>query len=1045
MKKILLSFLWVLTMIGSEAYAQNHTITGTVIGKDDGLPLPGVSVIVKGTKIGTQTNADGKYSISVPTGNQSLVFSFVGYGAVTAPANGGRLNISLIATANALNEVVVVGYGTQERRDITGSVGKVSGADIANLPAASFDKELAGRVTGVRVTESSGVLGAAPVIRVRGDNSLTSGTGPLYVVDGIPVITGNQGTGSNPQNPLGDINSEDIQSIEVLKDGASSAIYGSRAAGGVVLITTKKGKAGKTAVNYNMWLGSTSTSKRLDVLNAAQFIDISNEKFRNSGITAPQAFPTLDPSGNPYDTNWQDVVFRRGFQQNHALSVSGGTDNSSYYVSTGYSDFTGQIVGNDQRKYNVRANFEQKALNKILTFGITSGVSYQQNNGLNAGTNSLSGNVTNALLVFPNVPVFNADGSYNISADGSATQLGTKLGQGANLRQIDNNYTNIKYVLDNNVYRAQNLAFTGTGYVDAKIISGLNIRSQIGVNSLYGEDYNYLNNQHGDGRSANGSASQYFIPSFNYDWVNTLSYNKTFGDHKIQVVGGTEFQKFRYRYTQSVGSNISNSYFGPNTIISNTYVTQNIYGDITENSLRSFFGRANYSFKDRYLVGLTYRTDYISNLGINSKPANLPGASLGWRLSQESFFKESKALSFVNDLKIRASYAKTGNSNLSAYPFTSTYAPVNYGTQSAFAFTTLGNPDLKYETVKKTDIGFDLSMFNSRVTFNADYYKNNDDNLILQVPIAPSLGVPGNTINANVGSMYNKGWEFGITTQNFVKKDFSWTTGLNISFNKNRVTALNQGQDILSTYNVTRVGYSKSSFYGYQYEGVNAANGNPIYKKANGQLIQGNIANTTYYLYDPTNPGALSTQSSLSATDKVILGNSNPTYFGGLSNTFTYKGFDAQVYFTFSGGNKVYNATRQEDLDTYAFNNNGTEILQRWTTPGQITSVPKLYYGTAAGTFANVTGNTISRYLENGRFIRAQELTLGYTLPKTLINKLALSRVRIYGQVQNAFVITGYKGLDPEISNVTTATGNGVDFNANPRARTFIVGLNVGF
>jgi len=929
----------------------------------------------------------------------------------------------------------VVGYGTQEKRDLTGSVGKVSGATIADLPTPSFDKSLAGRVTGVQVSENSGILGQAPTIRIRGINSLSNENGPLYVVDGVPIVTGNQSS-ITPNNPLGDIAPADIQSIEVLKDGSASAIYGSRASSGVILITTKKGKAGRQSVSYNAWFGLAEPSKRLKVLDADQFITISNEKFANAGI-APQAFPTLDPSGKPYNTDWQNVIFRKGFQQNHAISISGGTETSNYYVSAGFANYEGDIVGNSQRKYNVRANAEQKALN-FLTIGFTSAVTYTQNQGLNTGASALSGNVTNALLSFPNVPVMNPDGSYDISADG------TTLGQGANLSGIDNNYPNIKYVLDHNINNNQNTTFSGTGYIDAKIISGLNVRSQIGVNSLYGEDYQYWNPIHGDGRP-NGSVFQQYLPTFNYDWTNTISYNKIFGKHKINVVGGTEFQQTRYRNFDAGGSGLSNTFFGPNNLISGTIATPSIGGDIYENAIRSFFGRASYSFNDRYLATFTYRSDYISNLGPNSKPALLPGVSLGWRISQEDFFKNSSFLKFVNDLKLRGSYAKVGNVNIGNYPFATTYGPAQYGNESGIAFSNLGNNSLTFEKTNKLDFGLDLTILNNRITVTADYFKNTDNNLIQYVQTAPSLGVPNNLIAENVGNMYNKGFEFNISSTNISTKDFTWNTSLNLTFVKNRVTTLYGGQDLNDAdgLNVTRVGYPVNSFYGFTYLGVNSANGNPLYRKGNGQVIQGDINSGGYYVYDPANPTALNTQSSLSSSnDKSILGSPLPTYFGGLNNNFTYKNFDLGIYLTFSGGNKVYNATMQNDLLTQDFNNNGTVILQRWTTPGQITNVPKLSYQN--GNFINLVGSAETRFLEDGKFLRAQELTFGYSLPRSFIERIKLTKLRVYAQVQNAFVITGYKGIDPEVSNGTNAS-TGIDNNANPRPRTFVLGLNVGF
>lgn len=1032
MKKNLLTFLLLSIFAVTTVFAQRRTITGKVAGADDGQPLIGVTVKIQGSATGTQTGADGSFSLSVPAGTKAIVFSYIGFVPQTVVLGAKNvISVSLSPDAKALSEVVVVGYGTQERRDLTGSVGKVSGSVIADLPSPSFDKDLAGRVTGVRVTESSGFLGTAPTIRVRGTNSLSNEGGPLYVVDGIPILTGNQ-SGVVSNNPLGDINPADIESVEVLKDGSASAIYGSRASSGVILITTKKGKAGRQTVNYNAWAGYSVTSKRLSVLGASDFVTIENEKYANTTSPAPRAFQTLDPSGVPYDTNWQNVVFQRGFQQNHAISVSGGTEKSNYYFSAGFADLKGDITGNSQRKYNVRANVEQKALD-IITLGFTSGISYIQNLGLNSGASALSGNVTNALQALPNVPVFNADGSYNISADG------TVLGQGSNLKTIDNNYTNIKYILDNNIYKNQNLTITGTSYIDAKIISGLNVRSQIGINSLYGEDYQYWNPIHGDGRP-NGLVFQQYIPSFNYDWVNTISYNKIFGDHKINAVAGAEFQKQRDRSFSASGTGLSNVFFGPNNLISGTLATPSIGGGEAEQAIRSFFGRLSYSYKDRYLATITYRSDYISNLGIDSKPANLPGASLGWRISEEPFFKQASGLSFINDFKLRASYAKTGNTNISFYSYASTYSPVVYGAASGIAFNVLGNPGLLFEKTDKLDYGFDLTMLHSRLNIVADYFKNTDNNLIQSVATPLSLGVPGNSILENVGNMYNQGFEFGITSTNIKSKDLTWTTNFNLTFVKNKVTTLYGGQDLTGTYNITRVGSPINSFWGYTFLGVNPANGNPMYLKGNGQTIQGDVAKGVYYVYDPANPTAEVTQSTLSATtDKSILGNALPTYYGGLNNNVAYKGFDLGVYFTFSGGNKVMDATRQETLLNQLFLNNGTEILQRWTTPGQVTSVPKLFYGN--GNFINTTGNTSTRFLESGNFIRAQEITLGYSLPKLITDKMKFSRIRIYGSVQNAFLITKYKGLDPEVSN----TGTSVDFNANPRARTFVLGLNVGF
>jgi len=1029
-----------MVLLVTKVSAQERTITGVVTSKDDGLPIPGVSVKVINSKIGVSTGADGTYSIKVG-GSSVLQFSSIGYSTQNISTGKSiKLNVSLVSDTKALTDVVVIGYGTAKRKDVTGSVASIKGEDLAGKPVASFDQALAGKITGVQVTNSSGILGAAPRIRIRGTNSISSGADPLYVVDGMVIISGGSSSVASV-NPLGDINPNDIQSVDVLKDGAATAIYGSRGANGVIIITTKRGTKGKTQVNYNSWFAWANVAKRFDLLDAQEFVTIANEKLYNSGTTTPQAVLGYDASGNVINTNWQDLVFNKdAFQQNHNISFSGATDLSNYYFSLGYADLKGTTVGNNQTKYQFSGKFEQKALDNYLTFGASITGSYVKNTGLNSGTSSLSGNIGNAIRALPNVGAFNADGSYNLSSDNA------RLGRGANLKEIDDNYTNIKYVLDHNIFSNQTFSLLGNAFVDVKIIDGLNLRSQVSTQNMFGEDYRYLDPLHGDGGSATkGSELQQYIPVSRYSWTNTATYNKTIGDHSFGATVGLEYQKSSSRYFYASGSQLSSTFFSGENIISNslTQSTFDIGGGVSENAYKSYFARANYAYKDRYLVSGTYRIDAISSLPLGNQSAKLPGVSIGWRISQEDFMKGN--LKFINDLKIRGGYAKTGNTDIGNYPFAGTFGAATYGVQSGLAYTQVGNSSLKFETSGKYDVGIDATMFDSRITLTADYFKNNIDNLILAAPTAPSLGVPGNSINQNVGKMYNKGYEFAVSADIFRDSPFKWNTSFNITFVKNKITQLsNNNSDITYTYNVNRVGESIGSLYGYEYAGVNPANGNPLYVKSTGQIIQGNIANQTYYVYDAANPTALTTATTLAASDKKILGQSNPTYYGGLVNTFRYKGFDLNINMVFSGGNKVMNITRQESLLNQKFLNNGTEILERWTTPGQVTSVPKVYYGRDA--FTNLTSSTSSRFVEDGKFIRAQDLVLGYTFPKLFTDKIKLSRLRLYAQVQNAFVITPYSGLDPEL-NYSTSTNSqaGLDYNTNPKARTFLIGLNVGF
>ncbi len=1030
-------FLWLLAVLSVfQALAQSRTITGKVTDAKDGSPLPGVTVKIPGTNVGTLTSPNGEFKLTVGDKTSTLEFSFVGYAVQKVSVTGrSSVNVLLEGDQKALNEVIVVGYGTQERKNVTASIAKIDGAALQNVASPSIDRQLAGQVAGVQATVASGVLGQPARIRIRGTNSLTSSADPLYVVDGVPIIAGNQ-SGITPNNPLGDLNPNDIESMEVLKDGAATAIYGSRAANGVILITTKKGKQGKGKVNYDAWFASATPAKRFKLLNADEFIMIANEKYTNKG-GAKQAFPTPNPAGGNYDTDWQDVVFRNGFQQNHSLSVSGATEQSNYYFSLLYADLNGMLVGNNQKKYQARLRVEQKALD-VVTFGINAGISNVTNYGLQTGTNALSNNVSAALRDLPNVPVMNPDGSYNVAWAANA------LGQGANLMTVADNYPNIKYILDKNVFRNNNLNITGNTFVNVEVLKGLNLRTQLGINLLSGEDYQYYDPKHGDGKGFNGLEFQQTIPSFRYNWANTLSYTKTFGKSNVNAVAGFELQKSRERYYWAQGTGLSNTSLAGDNIVSGSLTTPTIGGGITERAFKSMFARASYTYADRYIVSASIRRDAISSLPIGNQNANLPGVSAGWRVSEESFFKHGSIANVVSNLKIRGGFAKVGNTEIGAFPYFGSFSGVNYGTLSGFTYGQLYNANLSFETSKKSNIGFDLGLLKDRITVTADYFKNDIDGMILLVPTAPSLGIPNysrpNVIAQNVGRMYNKGAEISVSSVNIQKGSFEWTTSANITFIKNEVTSL--VSDITGTYNLTRQGRSIGELYGYVSKGVNSANGFPIYQKADGSMVQGNPASQSYSVYDPTKPADVSTAASLSPDDRQFLGKGTPTYFGGLTNTVKYKGFDFNIFLSFAGGNKIMNVTRQETLNNQKFQNNGKEILNRWTTPGQQTDVPKLWQGSDA--FLLLSSNTNSRFVEKGDFIRAQNIGLGYSLPTNLLNRAHVSSARFYFQVQNAFVITKYTGADPELNTSTGNLSPGVDYNTSPVPRTYTFGVNIG-
>lgn len=1018
-----------LMLLSALSFGQARTITGQVVDPQ-GNAVPFATIIVKGAATGVAADGNGNFSITAAP-NSILTVSSSGFSSHEVNVvNQTTLTVTLQPVSN-LDEVVVVGYGTQQRKDITGSVSSISAENLIDMPAPSIDKSFQGQVAGLQASNPSGILGQPARIRIRGTNSISSSSSPLYVVDGVPYISGDQG-GFTPYNPLSDLNPSDIASIEVLKDGAATAIYGSNAANGVILITTKSGKIGKPSVSYNSWVGISQASKRFSLLNAEQFVEIANEKWENYGA-AGLAHPSTTGT-----TDWQDIVLRNAFQQSHSLSLSGATNQTNYLVSFNFDKMDGITRGNDLEKYGFRAKLDQKAFNDRLSLGGSMAVNYNRNNGLNTGNNALSGNIGGAIRLPPNVPAKNPDGTWNITT----TNL---LGKGPNDINVDDNYTNLQYVIENNIFSTQALNLNGLAYAKLKIINGLNFTTQLGINYLNVEDYLYYNPVHGDGWGSKGIVDQAFSPTFRYNVQNLLNYTKRLGNHSLDILLGQEAQKTRFRTVEASGSELSDVFFAINrNLISNTLANQFADGGASEKSHMSFFGRVNYSYLDKYLVSASVRRDKLSALPWGNQDATLPGASIGWRFSKEGFFDNGRIANFLNDGKLRLSYAKVGNVEIGNYPYAGTFGARQYGDWSGVQFTNMGNADLRFETSKQFDVGLDLTFLQSRIQLTVDYFYNNIDNLILAVPTPPSLGVPSNVYSANVGRMNNKGLEFSVSSTNIRRGEFRWTTSFNISFVKNKVLELVDHQDIINAYNITSEGHPIGSFYGYKSVGVNTQNGNPIFEKADGSFVQFDASedpNYGFFVYDPHNPADESTASTLGAQDKKILGQANPKFYGGLTNTINYKEFDFSIVFTFAGGNKLYNITRQESLLNQKFQNNGTEILQRWTTVGQVTDVPKLW--AREDNTINQNNNLNSRFLEKADYLRAQTIALGYTLP---IAHNYIRSLRLYVQAQNAFIFTGYTGLDPELSmSVTTNQTPGLDWNVNPVPRTYSFGVNLNF
>jgi TonB-linked SusC/RagA family outer membrane protein len=1053
MKKILLNFLWVLIIVGSNAYAQTRTVTGTVTGKDDGLPLPGVSVVVKGTKVGTQTNVNGAYSIKVPEGNYSLVFSFVGYASKAVPASGSTVNVSLASSASELGEVVVTGYNVQSRKNFTGSAAHIDAAAFADKPVVSFDQALGGQAAGVNATMANGVLNNPPVIHIRGVNSLSLSSDPLYIVDGLPIVTSNLGGASSTgsaglgnsaaNNPLSDINPEDIESVEILKDAASTAIYGSRAANGVIVITTKKGKKGKTKVTYSGWYSWNSPLNQPKVLNAEQYVTLKNEARTNAGLSAAFSLQQ-NPDGSTIDTKWADYAYRTGQSQNHNVSISGANDQTSYFISANYSKQDGFIVKNDFSRKGVRANVQHQLL-KHVTIGANFAYTNTFNSGVNSG--SLTGQAYNtgglgrlAVLLPPNLGAYNADGSYNINTATNSIGLQKGIGGGITI-----SYYNMVPLIDLDRFTSQNNDATGNVFAEIELLKGLKLKTNYSMQYLNVTNETFENPLHGDGYTVNGLAQntqqQYKVA----DWTNTLTYNKTVGGFSVSALAG--YEKI---------DNSADNWGSQETGISDPFYTSYQGGFNTFNpagnnqyttSFLSYFSNVNFDYKKKYLLSGSFRRDGLSQLATGNKWGSFGGGSAGWVISEEEFFKNSAIANTFSDVKLHGGYGVVGNSNgLSPYAALSTYGSNLYGSLPTLNYSQAGNSQLKWETSDKTDVGLSFALLKGRISFDADYYYNNVNGLIQSAKQAPSTGIPGGTINANIGTMYNKGFELSATFKAITYKAFSWTTNVNFSYNKNKVTSLANGNsDVygstasLETSNITRVGYSIGSILAVPTVGVNPANGERIFVNRFGKQVQylqnGSPSKWTYL--DGTTAPAID-----GIADGVVAGNAIPKYFGGWNNTFTYKNFDLTANITYSGGNKIYYGTRATLLDQ-RFWNNTTEVLARWTTPGQITDIPRVVYG---DNYSNGSAIPITDNVESGAYAKLKVVALGYRIPTKLVQKIGISSIRIYGQAYNLATITKYKGSDPEVSsNGNSNTAPGDDRNSVPSARTFMFGINVGF
>lgn len=1051
------------------AFGQTVQITGTVTSSDEGLAMPGVNVTVKGTTIGTITAADGKYLISAPTSAKILVFSFIGYRPQEVPIEGKtRIDTKLEQDLFNVEEVVVVAYGTTQKREIAGAIASVKGDAIKSVPVQSFDQSLQGKAAGVNITMPNGVLNNPPVIRVRGYNSITGSSSPLIVVDGVPVFTGDVSSNNSASNTLADINPADIASMDILKDASATAVYGSRAANGVILITTKRGSVGEKAkITYDGYFGWSKPYKLFDLMNAAQYVEHKNLARQNyNDIRLQNAAPnntpldggamfflSYDANGKPIDTRWSDYIYRTGFQHNQSLSVSGATKSTNYYLSIGYTDQAGIIVKNQFTRKNVRLNIDQKVTNYLslsANFGYTDSYNAAPNTGSLPGQAfNTSGIARLAFVTSPIVGPYNIAITPNVFNDGKLNLNGNNLGvwgnPGGSL-----GYLNPIPVIENNKFTSESERLLATFSATLTPLKGLSISTKYGIDNIGTEGISFQSPIQGDGYSSNGTASNTFARRNRWNWTNQVNYTRTFAEKfNLGVLAGTEQQYTTVNGWGGNRSGVADPFF---TTYQGSWVTPLNPGGLSqsENFFISYFARVNFNYAKKYYFEISGRRDGFSGLAIGKKFGNFGGASVMWALSQENFISNSIG-KYFSDLRLKASFGRVGNmSGISNYGSMFLYSASVYGTVPTLYFSQAGNADLQWESSDKYDLGLSFGILKDRVQVDLSYFYNNINQLILDTPQAPSKGIPGNTIPQNVGSMFNKGFELSITSYNLNKKNLQWTTTLNLSTLKNEVTALAPGLDFITGYsggstettNRTIVGYPIGMIFGVKTNGVDPANGSRIFLDKNGRevlysfTVPVGISNWTY-----RDDGSTASAISI-ATDGKPLGCAIPKIYGGLENTLNSHGFDLNISLTYAFDFYNYFGSKAGLRDQRFWNNSVEVYKTAWKKPGDVTDIPKPIFG---DNLSNGSTMVASQNVERGDYVKVRNLSLGYTF-KRLPTSIGIQSIRLYSQIFNAFVFTKYNGSDPEVStNGDTNLSPGIDRNTAPQARTITFGINVAF
>ena len=987
--------LSLLLMLSVSAFAQQHSVKGTVTDQN-GLPVIGMAVLEQGTTNGVVTDVDGAYSITVSSPQATLEFNALGYETVVEQV-GGRAVIDVVSAeeATALEGAVAIGYGSVRKQDLTTAVSVVSNDDMKLRPVSEASGFIQGKVAGVQVQQTSGLPGGGMTVRIRGASSIASSNDPLYVVDGVPV-----GEGSSA---IAYLSPNDIESMSILKDASSAAIYGSRAANGVVLITTKQGKVSAgPQINFSGYVGLSNVTRTYDVLNVEQYKDLMDEI---GGATLPD--------GLKDETDWFKETYKTGISQNYQLSVSNGNDKIRYYIGGGYTDEEGIIDVAYNRRYNFKASVDSD-LYDWISVGTNIAYSSYRTNGIISGTGSNRAGVVLSVINTPTyAKIWDEDNPDWYWDDFYGANLTTPA---ENMARTENNYNQTDRLLM-------------TGYATIKFNKNLNFKSTVTMDRRWTHDYSFLDPIHTSyGRTQHGEASSTRADDMRMVYDNILTYNNTWnGVHNFEAMGGTSATTSRWENLSG-----SRNFFSPdyNNVIwglngGNKGGLRGQSQGYAEWAIMSYLGRVSYNYDSKYYITANIRADGSSKLAPGHKWGYFPSVSAAWRISAEPWMQD---VSWISDLKLRAGWGQSGNqSGLADYAWVQQYSTNYYdwtaeGSEEAVPTlggkSNIGNKDLTWETTTQTNVGVDLSILDGRVNFTLDgYYKYTRD-MLMNVPL-PS---PYPSIYRNEGEMSNWGLELAVSSTNIDRNDLLWTTDFNISMNRNRLEKLElqqvyyytQTSEALSEYVVRMTpGQPLSMFWGYNALGVDPETGMMIYEDLNGD-------------------------GKINSSDKQYIGNANPLFTFGMTNTISWKKFNLSFLITGSVGNDIYNASKIEMVGMYNGSNQISDVLRRWKVPGQVTDIPK------AGELDNLRAST--RWVEDGSYLKIKNITLSYDFSGPwLREKLNISRIQPYITLNNMITFTNYSGYDPEMSQYTSATSMGIDWGTYPNVKTVTFGVNVDF